>query len=599
MKTVAIIQGRMSSRRLPGKILEDIAGMPLLAHVIRRAKAAGVFDEVIVATSLERSDDPVQDFCKTTGVSCFRGNLNDVLDRYYQAAKYHGADRIARLTGDCPLLDPAVIRRVVDALDSQYDYVSNVLHRSFPKGLDTEVFSIQTLTRVWEQARLPSEREHVTPFIYKNPTLFRIGEVTQKPDHSALRWTVDEPRDLDFVRAVFGQLGNGIFGQEKILDLLAVHPEIQKLNEGIDPDEGYRRSLQQDAAQSAHARMKLLFRTDGSASIGLGHVMRCLALAQAAHCAGHSASFLMAPGAEAAEERLRAEQCDVRTLAAKPGTPQDAAETAAIARDQAADWVIVDGYQFDGNYQQTFKEGGMPLLFIDDFGHANRYVADIILNQNFYASEMHYASSGISRLLLGPEYALLRREFVQWKRLDRIFPEHANRILITMGGADTNNNAEKILQCLQNIDKMKLDITIVSGAANPHRTSLEKTIEKSCHTARLLFNVTNMAPLMAESDVGITAGGSTCYETLFMGLPSVVFVTADNQERNVQSLERAHAIIGAGWDTALNERKLPRLLASVLSDEELRRSLSTKGRGIVDGQGCSRVLSVMQHGSRQ
>ncbi|MDO8468829.1 MAG: glycosyltransferase family protein [Candidatus Peribacter sp.] len=250
MKTIAIIQARMSSRRLPGKILEDVAGVPLLAHVIRRAQASGVFDEVIAATSTEKTDDPVQAFCKIQNIPCFRGNLDDVLDRYYQTATSHGADRIARLTGDCPLLDPAVIRTVVEALDAKTDYVSNVLHRTYPKGLDAEAFSMQTLAKVWEQAKLPSEREHVTPFIYKNPSLFRIREVTQKTNHSALRWTVDEPRDLAFVRAVYGELGNGLFGQEEVLALLAAHPEIQMLNEGIDPDEGYKRSLQQDATQS-------------------------------------------------------------------------------------------------------------------------------------------------------------------------------------------------------------------------------------------------------------------------------------------------------------------------------------------------------------
>ncbi|OIO54317.1 hypothetical protein AUJ46_03175 [Candidatus Peregrinibacteria bacterium CG1_02_54_53] len=248
MKTVAIIQGRMSSRRLPGKILEDIAGSPLLAHVIRRTKAADRFDEVIVATSADSSDDRVQDFCKMENVPCFRGSLNDVLDRYYQAAKSSGADRIVRLTADCPLLDPVVIRMVIDALDEHYDYVSNALHRTYPKGLDTEAFSLQTLARVWEQARLPSEREHVTPFIYKNPTLFRIKEITQQTDRSTLRWTVDEQRDLDFVRAVYKELGDGVFHQEEILSLLKAHPEIQKLNEGIDPNEGYRQSLEEDAA---------------------------------------------------------------------------------------------------------------------------------------------------------------------------------------------------------------------------------------------------------------------------------------------------------------------------------------------------------------
>lgn len=247
MRHVAIIQGRMSSRRLPGKILMDIAGLPLLAHVIRRAEAARVFDTVIFATSTDSADDPVAEYCAAQGKPCFRGDLNDVLERYYQAALTHGADVVTRLTADCPLLDPAVIRTVANAFDpARYDYVSNAIQRTYPDGLDTEVFSMTALTRTRNEAKLPSEREHVTPYLHKHPELYRIKHVTQPQDLSALRWTVDEPQDLAFVRAVFAELGNDLFGQEEILALLARRPELTSINAGIACNEGYQKSLRED-----------------------------------------------------------------------------------------------------------------------------------------------------------------------------------------------------------------------------------------------------------------------------------------------------------------------------------------------------------------
>lgn len=254
MKTVAIIQGRMNSRRLPGKILADVVGAPLIAHVIRRAETSGVFHDVVLATTADRSDDPVEAFCASHGIHCFRGDTDDVLRRYAEAARSCGAELIARLTGDCPLLDPDVIRRVVEAFDpARHDYVSNAMRRTYPDGLDTEVFTMSALAAAEKRAALPSEREHVTSYIHKHPELFRIGHVTQDRDLSALRWTVDEARDLDFVREVFRELGGGVFGQDEILALLKRRPDLQKINECIPCNEGYLHSLREDEASGSKA----------------------------------------------------------------------------------------------------------------------------------------------------------------------------------------------------------------------------------------------------------------------------------------------------------------------------------------------------------
>ncbi|MDO8468828.1 MAG: UDP-2,4-diacetamido-2,4,6-trideoxy-beta-L-altropyranose hydrolase [Candidatus Peribacter sp.] len=341
--------------------------------------------------------------------------------------------------------------------------------------------------------------------------------------------------------------------------------------------------------------MKLVFRTDGSATIGLGHVMRCLALAQVAQESGHSSVFIMAPGGEKIAERLRAEQCMVLPLVSKMGSKEDAVETTRLAREQAANWIIADGYQFDTGYQQTVRKENIPLLFIDDYGHAGQYDADIILNQNFYADEMKYRNAAEhGQQLLGPMYALLRREFVLWQVRKRTIAKTATRILVSMGGADTRNDTGRVLKCLESMDRGTWEITVVSGAANPHLKLLEQAARESRHAMTLLANVSNMAALMAEADVGITAGGSTCYELLYMGLPGIVLITADNQERNVLALGRTDAVVNAGWNTKTDDRSLIALLDSVIGDQTLRSRLSAKGMGIVDGRGCSRVLSAMQ-----
>jgi len=163
---IAIIQARMGSSRFPGKTLADLAGRPMLSRVVERVSQSRAIDKVVVATSIAVGDDPIAEFCAKEGVLCFRGSEDDVLDRFYRAAKEHGADVVVRITADCPLIDAAVIDRVVERFQSgDCDYASNVLHYTYPDGLDTEVFSMAALAEAWREAKKPSEREHVTPYL--------------------------------------------------------------------------------------------------------------------------------------------------------------------------------------------------------------------------------------------------------------------------------------------------------------------------------------------------------------------------------------------------------------------------------------------------
>ncbi len=234
MKTVAVIQARMGSTRLPGKVLMDISGRSMLEWVINRTRGARTLDEVVVATSVSPDDDVIATECDTFGVSIFRGSENDVLDRYYKAADAFQADPIVRITSDCPLIDPVIIDGVVaEFTDKAVDYACNTLERGYPRGLNVEVFSRGALKKAWQRAEKPHERVHVTPYIYGNPDRFKLQSVPCKDDHSDLRWTVDTAGDLATVRAIVAAMNGDDFGWEEVLETVNRYPHLAVGNRGV------------------------------------------------------------------------------------------------------------------------------------------------------------------------------------------------------------------------------------------------------------------------------------------------------------------------------------------------------------------------------
>ena len=250
---LAIIQARMGSTRLPGKILKEILGQPLLIHLINRLSQARTVDRIVVATTSAQADDPVEKLCREKGYNCFRGSENDVLDRFYQAALASGArekDAIVRITGDCPLLDPEVVDKVIKlTVESGADYASNVNPPTYPDGLDVEVFAFTALETAWRKASLVSEREHVTPFMRNNPRIFKQANLENNRDLSNLRWTVDEEEDFAFVKSVYEKLytEGRVFTTREVVDLLITHPELITINNKFKRNEGFLKSLVNDS----------------------------------------------------------------------------------------------------------------------------------------------------------------------------------------------------------------------------------------------------------------------------------------------------------------------------------------------------------------
>jgi len=235
MKIVAIVQARMGSSRLPQKVLKDLGGATVLDRVLRRLGRARLVDQILVATTLAPQDSVIVDHCGRGGACVFRGSEQDVLDRYYRAAEHLEAGVVVRITSDCPLIDPEVTDATIQAfLEHHADYASNVRVRTYPRGLDTEVMTVNALERAWREARQPHQREHVTPYIYENPGEFKLHGIENDTDCSRHRWTFDTPEDLEFLQAVYARFGGrDDFGWREILELVETDPSLADINRHI------------------------------------------------------------------------------------------------------------------------------------------------------------------------------------------------------------------------------------------------------------------------------------------------------------------------------------------------------------------------------
>ena len=242
----AIIQARMGSTRLPGKVMLEILEKTVLWHVVNRVSKAELIDELIVVTSVNSEDDIIAEFCEDNDALVFRGSEKDVLDRYYQCAKKYDVGDIVRITADCPLHDPNVIDMVINEyLKGNYDYVSNTIKYTFPNGFDVEVFLFDALEDSWENAKLPSEREHVTPYIRKNEK-FRKKNVYADKKYPIYRCSLDHPEDYEFIRKIYEGIERPMFYIDDVISYIEKHLELLKINQHIKINEGYLKSLKED-----------------------------------------------------------------------------------------------------------------------------------------------------------------------------------------------------------------------------------------------------------------------------------------------------------------------------------------------------------------
>jgi spore coat polysaccharide biosynthesis protein SpsF len=235
MNVVAIVQARMGSTRLPGKVLMDLAGETVLGRVVRRLRRALLIDNIVVATTDCRTDDAIVRECHRLGVPTFRGSETDVLDRYYWAAREYAASTVVRITSDCPLIDAQLVDETIRIFQEQRaDYASNTLSRTYPRGLDIELFTMAALEQAWREAHQPYEREHVTPYFYEHPELFRLVSQHAQIDYSQYRWTLDTNEDLELLRTIYARFSHRCdFAWDEVIQLMEREPELAELNSRV------------------------------------------------------------------------------------------------------------------------------------------------------------------------------------------------------------------------------------------------------------------------------------------------------------------------------------------------------------------------------
>lgn len=337
----------------------------------------------------------------------------------------------------------------------------------------------------------------------------------------------------------------------------------------------------------------LIIRADADSQIGTGHLMRCLALAQSWKQNGGAVVFITNCQNEALRRRLTSESFEVIAVENSYPREADLRTTLEVLRSYPQAWCAVDGYNFDARFHGKIRTGGNRVLAIDDTAHLPFYDADAILNQNINAEDLRYNRSPPAALLLGTRYALLRQEFLDWQDFKRETPEVARKILITMGGGDFYNQTLKAIRAGERLQIENLRVKAVVGASNPHLAELQWAVENSPARIELIFSAENMAELMAWADVCVTAAGSTCWETAFMRLPSVLIVTAENQTGIAGKLGAANFAVNLGWFEQVSEVILTDTLSGILLDKARRAGMSDIGRETVDGRGARRAVEFL------
>ncbi len=339
----------------------------------------------------------------------------------------------------------------------------------------------------------------------------------------------------------------------------------------------------------------LLIRADASTAIGYGHVMRCLALAQAWKETDGEVCFVCAEGLpNTLHERLLTEGMQVQLTSAEPGSLEDAQEIIALATTLSTKTVVVDGYCFSAKYQCWLKDADLRILFIDDNGHFDHYFADWVLNQNIHADEgLYQRRESDTQLLLGTDYALIRKEFWGWREKAKEVADVAQNILVTMGGSDSENITQIVLSAIENISS--LTIKAIVGGSNPHLDSLQQFVAESGSQIELLYNVADMPSLMSWADIAISAAGSTVWELCLMSIPSILIVTADNQLGIANGLNEEKVALYLGEAQTVTQSFITECLQQLGDDKLRRQQMEQKARQLVDGFGVNRIVMAIQN----
>lgn len=574
-RVAAIIQARMGSTRLPGKVLMPLAGKPVLWHIVHRLRKCRTVDVVAIATSTGIQDDPLATWATEAGIPLVRGPEDNVLERYLLAAHQLSADIVVRVTGDAPFIDPLLIDHMIELLIAENaDYCTEQpgvvsIHEGFAP------LTLTALEKIGREAGSdPAGREHVDGFIKKYPERFRIVHVPIPEEHhiAGTRVSVDTPADLEFLNLLYREL-DAEAGELDVADAVALlrhRPELLAINAHVRQKE-----------MTAGANKVVVIRCDGHPDLGLGHVVRCLAIARSLRDRqGIGIVFAMADRAPG-PEMVREAGFPVEL---SNGEVSESLWLGKILTGRRANGLLLDiRTDLAATSIRDWRRKGILIAVLDD-GSERRLCADLA----FYPpvpqiNEMDWTDfTGIR--LIGWEWIPLRADF------DRKLPPPANQtpqVAITMGGSDPAGLSLLALNALQRLD-VPLNVRLILGRSFAHGPQLAQLLPSLRTPVTILENVSSMPETLADADLVVASFGVTAYETAALGLPTILLSLTDDHARSARALHLAGMAISLGNHADVTEGQLADVIRNLLSDPEALRTMRV-ACVFIDGKGADRI----------
>jgi len=559
---IGIVQARMSSTRLANKMTMEICGKTLLEHVILRLMKSKKISNIIVATSTRKTDDIIECISKKVGVSVYRGSEENVLQRFKEANDIFKGNIIVRICADSPLIDPKIIdQAIINFFEIKPDYLTTTIKRTFPKGLDVEVFSKEALNKVYELATEKYDLEHVTSYIMKHQELFNCYnlEATGEFNHPGIKLTVDTQKDFLFVKFIFESL----YSKDKLFNI-------------------------KDILNLLKNRSRIIFRVDGGNQLGMGDIFSMLNLA--AELSDFEMLFISKY--EEGINKIKEIGYDVKMIPEGISLEGEIEIIKKINENFCGDMIIIELFKKD--YQEYYRKLSSitKTLVVDLFGGIEVY-SDILLNWNLLSDNIHYIEKNENTIYcLDPGYTLLRKEIGKYHDLNKSIGDLVKNVLITVGGADPRNLTPKIINALKNFNDIKFNIVL--GSAFRNKDEVFGVLIDSDLNYSLIKDLNDISSLIYCADLVICAGGLTSFEVSAIGTP---FIGISNIEWEADRLKRMEdkgicKYLGNWKD--FDEKKLHNLFKDLVNNKMMRENMSINGKKLLDGKGSSRVANIIR-----
>jgi spore coat polysaccharide biosynthesis protein SpsF len=578
MRTVAIIQARMGSTRLPGKVLMPLVGKPVLWHIVHRLRNCSSLNTIAVATSTNPSDDPIVEFALREGIKVVRGPEDNVLARYALAAERLGADIIVRVTGDAPLVDSAMLDRMVERLiESGADYCAG--DPQFPcihEGFDP--FTFRALRKlVHEAGDDPVAREHVTAYFKKHPGFVHVAYVPIDPEYhfNGARISVDTPADLEFLEEVYTRLNvpAGAADVRDVVRLLRSEPDLLKINAHI-----HRKGADEPSR-------RILMRCDGDTQVGLGHVYRCLALADELR-EGHGCgvTFAMARGPVGFELVQQAGY----PIEHKPDDRDEDFWLDHVVQRLRPDALVLDvRSDLALSNVEGWRSSGLLVVTLDDSSE-RRLAVDLAFYPPVPQLRRMDWAGFTGQLYVGWEWVVLRREFAQRPPQK---PHERPVVLVTMGGSDPAGLTLKAIGALDLLNE-GFETVVALGPGFCHHEALRDLLARTRRHFDVRQNVSDMPDLMAQADLAVASFGVTAYELAAMGVPAIYLCLTEDHTESASLFVDTGMAVCLGMSTQVTETMLAEVVGQLLNDVSSRLCMVDHVGNLVDGRGAERIARI-------